>query len=87
MQQRIRHRVAPDYPPDARRAGVQGTVLLRAVVSGTGAVTDVAYLGGPALLSRAALEAVRWWKYEPYLLNNQPITVETTVAVNFRLAN
>lgn len=87
MQQRIRHRVAPDYPPDARRAGVQGTVLLRAVVSGTGAVTEVAYLGGPELLSRAALEAVRWWKYEPYLLNNQPITVETTVAVNFRLAN
>jgi TonB family protein len=87
MQQRIRHKVAPDYPPDVRRAGVQGTVLLRAIVSGTGAVTEVEYLSGPEALSRVALDAVRWWKYEPYLLNKQPVTVETTVAVNFRLAN
>jgi TonB family protein len=87
MQQRLRHRVAPDYPPEARRAGVQGTVLLDVVVSATGAVTDVEYLSGPEALSRAALDAVRWWKYEPYLLNNQPVPVETTVAVNFHLAN
>jgi TonB family protein len=87
MQQRIRHRVAPDYAPEARRAGVQGTVLLRAVVSATGAVTEVEYLAGPETLSRAAIDAVRWWKYEPYVLDNQPVTVETTVAVNFRLAN
>lgn len=87
MQQRIRHRVAPDYPPDARRAGVQGTVLLRAVVSATGTVTEVGYLTGPEALSRAAMNAVRWWNYEPYLLNNQPVPVETTVAVNFRLTN
>ena len=87
MQQRIRHRVAPDYPPDARRAGVQGTVLLRAVVSSTGAVTEVEYLTGPEALSRAAMNAVRWWNYEPYLLNNQPVPVETSVTVNFRLTN
>jgi TonB family protein len=87
MQQRIRHKVAPEYPPEARRAGVQGTVLLRAVISANGAVTEIEYLSGPDALSRAALDAVRWWKYEPYLLNNQPLTVETTIAVNFRLAN
>ncbi len=87
MQQRLRHRVAPDYPPEAHRAGVQGTVLLHVVVSATGVVTDVEYLSGPEALSRAALDAVRWWKYEPYLLNSQPVPVETTVAVNFRLAN
>jgi TonB family protein len=87
MQQRLRHRVTPDYPPDARRAGVQGTVLLRAVVSTAGTVTDVQYLSGPDSLSQAAEDAVRWWKYEPYLVNDEPMTVETTVAVNFRLKN
>lgn len=87
MQQRIRHKVAPEYPPDVRRAGVQGTMLLDATISSTGVVTEVQYLSGPETLSRAAMDAVRWWRYEPYVLNDQPVTVETTVAVNFRLAN
>jgi TonB family protein len=87
MQQRIRHLVRPEYPEDARQAGVQGTVVLDAVVSPEGAVTRVKFISGPEQLSPAAIDAVRWWRYEPYLVNGQPATVETTVAVDFRLAN
>jgi TonB family protein len=87
MQRRIRHQVLPEYPEDARQAGVQGTVVLAAVVSAEGAVTQVKFVSGPEALSLAAIDAVRWWRYEPYLVNGQPATVETTVAVNFRLTN
>ncbi len=87
MQQRIRHLVRPEYPEDARQAGVQGTVVLDAVVDPQGAVTRVRFVSGPEELSPAAINAVRWWRYEPYLVNGQPATVETTVAVDFRLAN
>jgi TonB family protein len=86
MQRRIRHEVAPEYPERARRAGVQGTVLLDAVVSAEGAVRQVKVVSGPEALSLAAIDAVRWWRYEPYLVNGQPATVETTITVNFRLA-
>jgi TonB family protein len=87
MQRRIRHEVSPPYPEDARQAGVQGTVVLDVVVSAEGAVTQVTFVGGPEALSLAAIDAVRWWSYEPYFVNGQPVTVETTVAVAFQLAN
>jgi TonB family protein len=87
MRQRIRHEVLPEYPEDARQAGVQGTVVLDAVVSAEGAVTQVKFVSGPEALSLAAIDAVRWWRYEPYLVNGQPATVGTTVVVDFRLAN
>jgi len=80
------HKVIPQYPDLARRAGVQGTVVLDIVVS-KGAVTQVKFVSGPGALSQAAMDAVRWWRFEPYLLNGQPAIVETTVVVNFRLAN
>jgi TonB family protein len=86
MQQRITHRVMPEYPESARHAGLQGTVVLDAVVNTEGAVTQLKAVSGPEALSLAALEAVRWWRYEPYLVNGRPATVETTVAVEFRLA-
>jgi TonB family protein len=87
MQQRISHFVTPEYPEEARQAGVQGTVVLDAVVSAEGRVTQVKLVSGPEILSLATIEAVRWWRYEPYLVNGRPTTVETTVIVNFRLAN
>ena len=87
MQRRLRHEVRPEYPEGAGRAGVQGTVVMDAVVSAEGAVTQVKVVSGPEALSRAATDAVRWWRYEPYLVNGQPVTVETTVAVDFRLQN
>ena len=87
MARRITHRVVPEYPEPARQAGVQGTVLMDAVVNVEGAVTQVKLLSGPQPLSQAAMDAVRWWRYEPYLVNGRPMTVETTVAVDFRLTN
>jgi TonB family protein len=87
MGRRIIHQVLPEYPELARQAGVQGTVVLDAVVSVEGAVTQVKFVSGPEALSQAAMDAVRWWRFEPYFVNGQPATVETTVAVDFRLAN
>jgi TonB family protein len=87
MGRRIIHQVIPEYPELARQAGVRGTVVLDTVVSVEGAVTQVKFVSGPEPLSQAAIDAVRWWRYEPYLVNGQPATVETTVAVDFRLAN
>jgi protein TonB len=87
MQRRIIHEVAPEYPEAARRAGVQGTVVLDATVSAEGAVTQVQVVSGPEALSVAAVDAVRWWRYEPYVVNGQPAIVETTLSINFRLAN
>ena len=87
MAQRIVYRVIPEYPELARQAGVQGTVVLDTVVSAEGAVTQAKFVSGPDVLSQAAMDAVRWWRYEPYFVNGQPATVETAVAVNFRLVN
>jgi protein TonB len=87
MQRRITHQVAPEYPEDARRAGVQGTVLLDAVVNMDGTVKQLKVVSGARALSDAAMDAVRWWRYEPYSVNGQPATVETTMDVNFSLAN
>lgn len=87
MQQRLMHKVIPDYPESARQAGVQGKVVLDAVIDANGAVTDVAVVSGPEALARAAADAVRWWRYEPYEVNGQALPVETSVMVEFRLAN
>lgn len=87
MQQRVTHKVMPEYPESARRARLQGTVVLDAVVNAEGAVTQLKVVSGPEALALAALDAVRWWRYEPYLVSGQPATVETTIAVEFRLAN
>jgi len=87
MAGRIVYRVMPEYPELARQAGVQGVVALDTRVSAEGAVTGVRYLSGPEELSQSAMDAVRWWRYEPYLVNGQPKPVQTTVAVEFRLTN
>ncbi len=87
MERRIIHKVTPEYPETARRARIQGTILLDAVVGADGTVKRLQYISGPEALSAAAVDAARWWRYEPYLVNGHPITIETTVAVNFVLAN
>ena len=84
MERRLIHKVMPQYPELARQAGVQGTVMLDIVVS-KGGVTQVKFVSGPEALSQAAMDAVRWWRFEPYFINGQPATVETTVVVDFRL--
>jgi protein TonB len=78
-------KTTPMYPPIARAARVQGTVVLQASISKTGAIENLHVVSGPAMLQQAALDAVRSWRYKPYLLNNEPVEVETQVNVIFTL--
>lgn len=76
----------PAYPPLARQARIQGTVILQAEISKTGDIQNLRLVSGHPMLAPAAIEAVKRWKYKPYLLNGEPVEVETTVQVNFTLA-
>jgi protein TonB len=76
----------PVYPPMAILARVQGTVVLQAIIGRDGTVQDLKVLSGPALLIRAAMEAVRTWRYQPTLLNGEPMDVLTEISVKFTLA-
>jgi protein TonB len=78
-------RVEPIYPELAIRARIQGDVLLRAVISRDGNVQNMSVVGGHPMLAQAALVAVRLWRYQPFLLNGQPIEVDTEITVRFRL--
>ncbi len=79
-------RVQPNYPPLARQARIQGTVVLQAQISKTGDIENLQLISGHPMLAPAAIEAVKQWKYRPYLLNGEPVEVETQVQVNFTLA-
>ncbi|HET9307220.1 MAG TPA: energy transducer TonB [Candidatus Sulfotelmatobacter sp.] len=78
-------KVAPVYPPLARQARIQGTVILRAVISKSGDVGNIQLISGHPLLAPAAIEAVKQWKYQPYLMDGMPFEVETKVQINFKL--
>jgi periplasmic protein TonB len=79
-------RVQPAYPAQARAARIQGIVVLQATISREGAIMNLRVLSGHPMLAQAALDAVRQWRYRPYILNNEPVEVETQVTVNFSLA-
>jgi protein TonB len=75
----------PIYPPIAKAARVSGTVVIQATISKTGSIEGLKVISGPAMLQQAAIDAVKSWRYRPYLLNNEPVEVETTVNVIFTL--
>jgi protein TonB len=75
----------PAYPPIAKAAGVEGTVVLQATISKTGTIENLRVVSGPAMLQQSALDAVKTWRYRPYLLDGLPLEVETTVNVVFRM--
>src|SRR5437016_11268136 len=79
-------KVQPNYPPLARQARIQGSVLLQAEISKDGSIQNLRLISGHPMLAPAAIEAVKQWKYKPYLLNGEPVEVETTVQVNFTLS-
>jgi len=85
MAKRIVTKVDPVYPEAARAAGTEGMVVLDAVIAPDGSVKSLRPLSGPDLLAQSATEAVRGWKFEPYLSSGSPVEVETTIAVEFRL--
>ena len=73
----------PVYPPIARAAHVQGTVVLHAIISKQGTIEKLNVVSGPPMLTASAVDAVSRWRYKPYLLNGEPVEVETTINVNF----
>lgn len=78
-------KVEPTYPVIARTAKVHGSVVLTAIIDKEGNIRDIRLITGHPLLVTAAIEAVRQWRYRPYLLNGEPVEVETTVTVNFMI--
>lgn len=85
MEKRILTKVDPVYPEAARVASTEGLVVLDAIIAPDGSVERLRPLSGPDLLVQAATEAVRSWKFEPYLSSGKAVGVETTIAVDFRL--
>ena len=86
MEGLLIHRVEPAYPPLAKAARIQGTVQLQAIISRQGTIQNLQVLSGHPMLVTAAVEAVRQWRYRPYILNGEPVEVETQVTVNFVLS-
>jgi len=82
---RIVNRVQPIYPPLARQTRISGTVRLHAIISKDGTIQQLEVLSGHPLLQQAALDAVRQWRYQPTLLNGEPVEVDTTIDVIFSL--
>ena len=80
------HRVQPQYPPLARSVRVQGSVVLAAVIGKEGAIENLRLISGHPMLVPAAIEAVRQWRYRPYILNGEAVEVETQITVNFMLS-
>jgi protein TonB len=78
-------RVQPIYPAQAMQMRVQGAVQLQAQISKEGNITEVRVLSGDGILARAAVDAVKQWKYKPYLLNDEPVEIQTQITVNFKL--
>lgn len=79
-------KVQPAYPADAKAAGVSGMVVLHVIVGKDGTVENLQVISGPEMLQKSAMDAVTQWTYKPYLLNGEPVQVDTTVTVMFTLA-
>ena len=78
--------VAPKYPPEAGRTRIEGMVVLLAVIGKDGTVEDVRVERGLPVLAQAAIEAVKQWRYRPYLLNGEPVEVDSQITINFTLS-
>jgi TonB family protein len=85
LSQKIRFRVDPTYPLEARTRGIEGTVRLHAIIAKDGSVMQLQVVSGPPTLTQATLDAVRQWRYEPTLLNGQAVEVDTTIDVVFQV--
>jgi TonB family protein len=85
MAHNLLTKVVPIYPPAAKKARIQGKVVLSGVIGTDGNVESLRVLSGPQELQQSALDAVRQWTYQPYLVNGEPVEVETTVNVIYSL--
>jgi len=83
---RLIQQIQPDYPTIAKAARIQGPVVLSAVISKTGEIENLVLISGHPMLVQAAIKAVQQFRYRPFLLNREPVEVETTITVNFQLS-
>lgn len=84
-QGKLVHRVNPGYPPAARQARIQGTVVLCATIGKDGTLRNLRAASGPEALIPSAMEAVAQWRYKPYRLNKEPVDVDSEIHVGFSL--
>lgn len=80
------HDVTPQYPPEAGRARIEGTVVLMAVIGTDGSVKDVRVESGLPTLAQAAIDAVKQWRYKPYMIDGEPVEVDSRITINFTLS-
>ncbi len=80
------HKVQPTYPPLAKQARISGSVVIAALIGKDGSIQNLKVVSGHPMLTSAALDAVRQWKYKPYFLNGEPVEVDTQITVNFTLS-
>ena len=80
------HDVAPQYPPEAGRARIEGAVVLMAVIGTDGSVKDVRVESGLPILAQAAIDAVKQWRYKPYVIDGEPVEVDSRITINFTLS-
>lgn len=85
MAGHIVQKANPVYPPEARAAHVEGTVVMHAIIGKDGTIRNLTVESGPEMLRDSAVEAVRQWTYQPYLLNGEPVEVNTAIAVNYKM--
>jgi len=85
-ERNLTHKVLPEYPHEAKENRIQGEVRLQVIIDRQGRVRDVKTVAGHPYLVPAATDAVKQWRYKPYLLNGEAVEVETIVTVNFNLA-
>jgi protein TonB len=81
----IKHKVSPKYPREAREQGIQGDVLLQGTIDTNGNLVDLKALQGDPILVKAAVDAVKEWKYRPFILKGEPVDVDTTIKIEFHL--
>jgi protein TonB len=79
------HKVQPKYPKTARKAHIEGTILLCAVIGKDGTISNLRAVSGPETLIPSAVKAVEQWRYRPYLLDGEAVEVHTEIRVNFQL--
>jgi periplasmic protein TonB len=80
------HDVAPQYPPEAGRARIEGTVVLLALIGTDGSVKDLRLESGLPMLAQAAIDAVKQWRYKPYMIDGEPVEVDSRITINFKLS-
>jgi protein TonB len=76
--------VDPEYPVAARAGGQHGSVVLQVTIGRDGAVQDVKFLQGSLMFARAAIDAVRQWRFKPYSMNGRAVSVQTAITLNFK---